>query len=325
MDHGTNTIQNKTLASLMARAPQGVVNAIQQASAKTGVNFAYLVQQAGAESSFNPKIKAKTSSASGLYQFIESTWLNMVKKHGDKYGMGELADKINANGKVANKADRKEILALRNDPEIASLMAAEFAQENGEYLDAKWGGKVGSTELYFAHFLGAGQAAAFLRERDENPLQSAAVLFPAAAKANKNVFYDSRTGRAKSMNEVYAFFDNKFSIEDVTNATYQYAEAAPVPPPKPDLTAEMKSALGIDEKPGAIGSLEQLIASNVFVDRVNHTNEFYYGGNNGGGTPSRPHYNSLAYQNLTTNPVEIMLLSQLEMPTRAANPYKLND
>src|SRR5690606_5737137 len=79
MDNALNTIQNKALAALTAGAPQKVVSAIRQASARTGVNFAYLVQQAGAESSFNPRVKARTSSASGLYQFIESTWLSMVK------------------------------------------------------------------------------------------------------------------------------------------------------------------------------------------------------------------------------------------------------
>ncbi len=62
MDNGTNSIQNNALASMLAPVPGKVVNAIKQASARTGVNFAYLVQQAGAESSFNPKIKAKTQT-----------------------------------------------------------------------------------------------------------------------------------------------------------------------------------------------------------------------------------------------------------------------
>ena len=200
----TNTIQNKVLASLAGQASHGVVSAIKQAASRTGVNFAYLVQQAAAESSFNPAAKAKTSSASGLYQFLESTWMGMVDKYGDKHG-------VETEGK-----SRKEILALRNDPETASLMAAEFAGENEKFLNTHWGGDVGSTELYFAHFLGAGGAAAFLKARDENGGQQAAQVFPQAAKSNRNVFYNARTGRAKSLDEVYAFFDKKFSIEDAT-------------------------------------------------------------------------------------------------------------
>jgi hypothetical protein len=307
MDNAANSIQNNALASLLAPVPGKVVNAIQKASARTGVDFAYLVQQAGAESSFNPKIKAKSSSASGLYQFIESTWLNMVKKHGDKYGMGAMADKISDNGKVANRAVRKEILALRNDPEKASAMAAEFARENEQFLNSHWGGDVGSTELYFAHFLGAGQASAFLRERDENPLQKAAYLFPAAAKANRNVFYDKATGRAKTMDEVYAFFDKKFDLKETDIPGFKLP---PVPP----------------QKPVQIAEAQQLIASDVFIGGVNRTGSLYddaFYAN----LPSSPNggYASLSAQKLATNPVEIMLLSQLDSPFDKATSFKLND
>lgn len=197
----TNTIQNNILEVFGQRAPHNVLSAIQKASAKTGVNFAYMVQQAAAESSFNPAAKAKTSSASGLYQFIESTWMSMVDKYGDKYG-------IDTQGK-----SKKDILALRNDAEISANMAAEFAGENERYLNDNWGGDVGPTELYFAHFMGAGGATAFLKAKDENALQPAADLFPQAARANRNVFFDKQ-GRAKSMDEVYAFFDKKFAIKD---------------------------------------------------------------------------------------------------------------
>jgi hypothetical protein len=309
MAHNANTIQNNTLASLVAQAPTGVVSAIKKAAANTGVNFAYLVQQAQAESSFKPNIKAKSSSASGLYQFIESTWLNMVKKHGDKYGMGELADKISDSGKVANRSVRKEILALRNDPEKASAMAAEFAKENEETLKDNWGGDVGSTELYFAHFLGAGQASAFLKERDENPMQKAAYLFPAAAKANRNVFYDTRTGRAKSMDEVYAFFDKKFDIKDMKDTGIPGYEL-------PDAT----------EAPTQI-------ASSVFFGGVNTAPQYAsnerpaYG--SAYNSSSHMSYNSLAAQQLASNPVDIMLLSQLDNPlaekSEDKNFSRLND
>lgn len=263
-----NAIQNNMLESITARAPRNVLQAIEQASTKTGVNFAYMVKQAAAESSFNPVAKARTSSASGLYQFIESTWMNMIEKHGSKYG-------INTEGK-----SRAEILALRNDPETASFMAAAFAGENERFLHTHWGGKIGETELYFAHFMGAGGAAAFLKARDENPMQEAALLFPKAAKANRNVFYDSQTGRSRTLDEVYSFFDKKFSGSPVKSSRE---------------SADIKQGIG---EP-------MLTASN----RPAHNALAYK-------TISRPSgsLGAIPFQRLVHSPVEIMLLAQLSLP-----------
>ncbi|MFP4314350.1 MAG: transglycosylase SLT domain-containing protein [Alphaproteobacteria bacterium] len=191
-----------------------VINAIQNASSNTGVDFSYLVQQAKAESSLDPAAKAKTSSASGLFQFIESTWMGMVNRHGEKYGID------------SQSMSRSDLLKLRFDPEIASNMAAELAAENKNHLERNWGGKIGPTELYFAHFMGAGGATAFLKAKDENPVQVAANLFPKAAKANYNVFYDAKSGRARSLAEVYDFFDKKFQTTNEPVAMPQ--------PPKPN-------------------------------------------------------------------------------------------
>ena len=68
-----------------------VLNGIQQASANTGVDFAYLMAQAAKESGFNPDAKSKASSAAGLYQFVEQTWLSVVRKHGAEHGLGDVA------------------------------------------------------------------------------------------------------------------------------------------------------------------------------------------------------------------------------------------
>lgn len=212
-------------------ASQDVIQAVQSASKRTGADFAFLMHKANAESSFNPTAKAKTSSATGLYQFIESTWLNMVKKHGDKFGLGDYADKIDIkNGKAvcASDCDRRDILALRNDPEISALMAGVFTAENKAHLQKNTKGDVGATELYFAHFMGAGGAAKFLNSRAVNGDAIAADIFPAAAKANKNVFYDSKTGEARTLNEVYNFFDKKFGAgaQSGASASTEVAKAA---------------------------------------------------------------------------------------------------
>ncbi len=186
-----------------------VWSAIKSASQKTGVSFDYLLDQARVESNFRPDIKAKTSSATGLYQFINTTWMGMVEKYGEKYGIDTQAK------------SKKEILDLRKDPKMASYMAAEFAKENSNHLQNTVGGEIGETDLYLAHFLGAGGAEKFLKGWKDNPNQAADQLFPAAAKANKNVFYDRQTGKTRTLDDVYQFFANKFDA----NTTYQTAVA----------------------------------------------------------------------------------------------------
>lgn len=208
-----NIINNNAITALAKKAPPRVLEAIKTASRRTGVDFAYLLEKAAAESSFDAKAKAKTSSASGLYQFIEKTWMQMVKNHGDKYGLGRYAAAIDDSGRVADPALRREILSLRNDPEKSALLAAEFASDNAKHLRGNLGaeyGEIGSTELYFAHFMGAAGATSFLKAYKKNPLATAADLFPKAANANRNVFYDQKTGKARSLAGVYDFFDRKF-------------------------------------------------------------------------------------------------------------------
>lgn len=201
-----------SINSLSQRASPAVLTAIQQASTQTGVDFKYLMEKAATESSFRPDAQAKTSTARGLYQFIESTWLETVDKHGAEHGLEQAANAIQRDKRgrpvVTNAASRREILALRNDPKIAAMMAAELAKDNQTTLEHKLGRKVGNAELYMAHFLGAGGAAKFLSRLDNNPDSSAANIIPAAARANRSVFYQS--GRALSVGEVFDRFAAKF-------------------------------------------------------------------------------------------------------------------
>lgn len=209
--------EHNTLAAISSGAPKTIVNAVQQASARTGVDFAYLLQQAKVESSFNPNAKAKTSSATGLFQFIESTWLGMVRDYGHKHGFGHLADQIDARGRVSSKAARQDILSLRRDPQAASLFAAEFANENKRFLEEHVGGTIGPTELYLAHFLGASGATGFLNALKKDPYTVGAHILPTAAAANRGVFYDSATGEPRTLKQIYAHFEGKFSVKPVIN------------------------------------------------------------------------------------------------------------
>jgi len=227
MNYGYKTSTFDNMEALASRAGAKITGAIKNAADKTGIGFSYLMQQASVESSFNATAKAKTSSATGLYQFIDSTWLSMVREHGDKYGLGKYADQISANGTVANRSVKQQILALRKDPEIASAMAAEYAAENKQYLESTVGGEIGSTELYLAHFMGPGGAAKFLSKLQDNPNAIGAKSFHQAACSNKAVFY-GENGKPRTMSEIYAFFDKKFdstASTTVAGNTYNTLDA----------------------------------------------------------------------------------------------------
>lgn len=189
-----------------------VQSAIQRAAAKTGIDFDYLLGQAKVESGFNASARARTSSASGLYQFIEQSWLAVVKNHGAEHGMDWAANGIqrSSSGRltVTDPAMRRAILDLRNNPEAASLMAAEHAADNKDAIEASLGREATGTDLYMAHFLGLGGAKQFLKAMQASPGRAAASMFPAAAGANRNVFYN-RDGSARSLADVYQRFGAK--------------------------------------------------------------------------------------------------------------------
>ena len=194
-------------------APQSVIQAIEKASARTGADFSFMMDKASAESSFNPSATSKSSTATGLFQFIESTWLDMVKQYGAKHGMDAFASHIRIqNGKpcVDNCNVKNAILNLRKNPEIAALMAGEFSAQNKQYLKEHTNTDVGATELYLAHFMGASGATRFLNARDSSGDTIAANLFPKEALANKNVFFDPANGHARTLDGIYDFFAQKF-------------------------------------------------------------------------------------------------------------------
>jgi hypothetical protein len=188
------------------RVPADVMNAVQRAASRTGVDFSYLMSQAAQESGFRNDARAQTSSATGLFQFIDSTWLAMVRDHGAKYGLAEYADAIEGlRGGPARVSDpnlRRRILDLRYNADVSAAMAAEYAASNKAHLERSLGRSVGAADLYMAHFLGAAGAARFLSTLASAPGTSAAEVAPAAAAANTNVFYE-RSGRAFSVREVY--------------------------------------------------------------------------------------------------------------------------
>ncbi len=183
-----------------------IVADLHQAAAATGSDFDYLLSTATRESSLKPQAKATASSAAGLFQFVGQTWLGLVKQYGAKYGLGSYADRITRNGdgsyRVDNSADRRAILALRNDPQISAYMAGEYAKATRSQLQASLGRNVNNGELYAAHFLGEGAACRLIRMNSSNPNACAAAEFPEAAQANRSIFYHAN-GTPKTVREVY--------------------------------------------------------------------------------------------------------------------------
>ena len=189
----------------------GVRSAIQRAAQRVGVDFTYLLNQAKSESGLNPNAQAQSSSAGGLFQFIDQSWLGAVKMYGAKHGMGWAADAISRRSDGSWKVDgsvRDQVMALKNQPEASSLMAAEFASDNADGLQASLGRAPRSADLYFAHFLGLEGATRFIKAADARPDANAAALFPREARANRSIFYDNGGG-ARSLGQVYALMAKK--------------------------------------------------------------------------------------------------------------------
>jgi hypothetical protein len=190
-----------------------VLKGIRQASQSTQTDFGYLMAQAAQESGFQSDAKAATSSATGLFQFIDSTWLDMVRQHGAKHGIGQLADQVtrDASGRphVADPAVRENILALRKDPRISAALAGELAHDNKTEVERALGRPAQKTDLYLAHFLGAGGATELLKAIRRNGTTPAADILPEAASANRSVFFDGRTGEPRTVADLYRNFSNK--------------------------------------------------------------------------------------------------------------------
>ena len=212
-----------------------IVRSIRRASEATDIDFGYLMAEAQQESGFHPSAAAPSSSARGLYQFIDTTWLEMVRRYGDRYGAGDYAKEIQsgAGGRpvVADPKTRQEILKLRDDPVLSASLAAEYARSNKADLENALGRPATNTDLYLAHFLGAGGATVFLKNMQQHAGAAAADLLPEAAAANRSVFYNRKTGAARSVADVYGLLATKMGQPTDAFAQVMEAKASTAPAP----------------------------------------------------------------------------------------------
>jgi hypothetical protein len=141
------------------------------------------------ESGGDPNAKNKRSSATGLGQFLDETWLDMIRAHRPDLAKGR---------------SQNEILELRRDAKVAREITARFTERNAGML-RKRGLPVTPGTLYLAHFAGGAGAVAILSAMEN----ADAALIIATADA---------TGRTKREKLVKANpFLERFTVADLRN------------------------------------------------------------------------------------------------------------
>ena len=240
---------NANAAAGIAPARARIAGSIRQAASTTGTSFEYLLATAKMESNFNPKASATTSSARGLYQFIDQTWLGTVKEAGSQLGYGKYADAItkspSGNYSVSDPAARDAIMKLRDDPDAASSMAAALTQSNSFKLTGDIGRRPTDAELYMAHFMGVGGAAKLISNAEDHPNASGARLFPNAAAANRSIFYE-RGGQERSVAQVYSVLTQRYDAAANSPATRSAMASAGVMPASATFASAAAGAAPID-------------------------------------------------------------------------------
>lgn len=180
--------------------------AIRQAARMTGADFKYLLATAQVESNLNPAAQAPASSAKGLFQFIEQTWLSTLKEQGTALGYAPYANAISrqASGQYSVSDPRMydRIMDLRADPTANALMAGAYTRANAGKLAERFGRSPSEGELYIAHFLGPNGAMRLIDLAESRPYTPAAALFPGPARSNPSIFFDGN-GNARGAASVY--------------------------------------------------------------------------------------------------------------------------
>jgi len=199
------------VSQVTSDAGSRVSGAIEKAAQATGTSFDYLLKTALRESNFEPNAKATTSSATGLFQFVDQTWLATLKQAGPSLGYGDYAGAIvqsSGHYSVPDPAMRRAVMNLRLDPAANAAMAGALTQANAAQLSSGIGRKPTDGELYMAHVLGASGALKLIGAAVTTPQAIAANLFPEAAQANRSIFYTSQGG-PRSAAQVYAMLTSQ--------------------------------------------------------------------------------------------------------------------
>jgi soluble lytic murein transglycosylase-like protein len=212
-----------------------VMKIIEKGGKAAGMDDKVLKVFAAQESGFNPFAKAKTSSASGLFQFIKATWNEVMGRYGRKYNLHPSTTPF--------------------DPLASTLMASEYLKQNMRYIsDVRPSSEINIADLYLTHFLGPGGAKVFLRALKNNPHQVAASVMPKAAAANGPVFYkDKNRLHPRSVAEVYEWAGAKM----LGHAKAHGINLGKGDPTKPENPQMAHSDIDVERKETAVASIAQ--------------------------------------------------------------------
>ena len=236
----TRSMTGTVTGGTAAAAPR-LRAAIGAAASRTGADFDYLLAQAKSESGLDPTAHAANSSAAGLYQILDQTWLGMLRRHGAEHGLGwaaeAIADRPGGGLSVPDASLRQAVMGLREQPEASALMAGAYAADNARGLEQALGRATTPTDLYMAHFLGLAGATRFLQLAAATPDAPAASAFPQEASANASIFFDA--GRPRSFAEVQGEMGRRLAVSAVPAGD---AVAEPSAPARPATMAERFAA-----------------------------------------------------------------------------------
>jgi hypothetical protein len=234
------------MSSITPVGPNTVTGAIRTAAQATGVGFDYLLATAKVESDLDPNLTMRSSSATGLFQFIDQTWLGTLKQAGPAFGYSDYANAISltSSGRyvVNDPTLRDEIMQLRKDPTANAIMGGVFTQQNAAVLSSRLGRAPSEGELYIGHFFGPYAGAKAIALAASNPNANAAEIFPAAAQANRSIFYDGR-GNARSVAGVCAELSHRYQVARAESAPLAVAAASAPPRPPASIPTYAASAL----------------------------------------------------------------------------------
>lgn len=214
--------------------PAYAMAAIRLAEMRLGADFEFMTDLAHQESTFRKNVRARTSSAAGMYQFTIDTWLNNVYRQGCDYGFQDYADMITyeleeltpwqirhdrearIRPTIKDNFERASILGMRNSHFLSTLMAVENSAYEIALVESFLGREITTnTEKYIVHFLGIEDSYFFFKAFDENPDAIAADLLVEPARSNQRVFYNRRgkNKTARTYQQVFDYFEEKFTTE----------------------------------------------------------------------------------------------------------------
>lgn len=231
----SSTDLTPTLAEQRSPPPETVVAAVLDAGRSTGIDPALLLTIAATESRFQANAKNRTSSATGLLQFTKQTWLENLKKFGGKHGLSHLAALIYRSGVgylVARAPARNRISALRNDPRIATLLAAERLDYQKEQSKDR---HLQVVDFYLIHALGVSGANRFIEAVSNRPSVPCKAVVGDVAWKGSGLFRDLPHGAATSLGVAYDAISVRFEQSRSYYASLlEHDATAAYPKPEPE-------------------------------------------------------------------------------------------